>query len=132
MNLLGIDLGTKKLGLSLGSSLSGETRPLMMVSYKSDEFVLNQIKKLCIEWRVQKIIVGDPGIFENNKAINEFLKKFEETVLMKMQIPFERWSEQGTSQEAQSLMRDYPLQSRDSIAAMLMLSSYLRHQNHGQ
>lgn len=126
MNLLGIDLGTKKIGLSLGSSLSGQTRPLELLSYLSDQFVLEQLKKICLEWRVQKIIVGDPGSFENNKAINAFLERFENIILVKIKIPFERWSEQGTSQEAQSLMNEYPLHSRDSIAAMLMLSSYLR------
>jgi RNase H-fold protein (predicted Holliday junction resolvase) len=40
-------------------------------------------------------------------------------------VPIIRWTEEGSSQEAQTLLHDYPSASRDAIAAMLLLQGYL-------
>jgi putative Holliday junction resolvase len=123
MNILGLDFGTKKIGVSLGSSITKSARPL--TTFLVEKTLFEKIKSLIVLWRIKLIIIGDPGDFPNNENINQALNNFETTLLKQTIIPIQRWTEQGTSQEAQMLLQSYPGHSRDALAAMLLLTSYL-------
>jgi RNase H-fold protein (predicted Holliday junction resolvase) len=84
-----------------------------------------ELQQLIITWQVKLIVLGDPGDDVNNQALNLALNEFVKNILEPIGIKIERWPEQGTSQEAQSLLQEYPTYSRDAIAAMLFLQSYL-------
>ena len=125
MNVLGIDYGTRKIGIALGSSITKTARPLSLLPV--DNTVQESLKKLLTTWRVQKIVLGHPGDDPRNTALLESLNDFKKNSLDPLGIPIDFWTEQGSSQEAQMLMSDYPNTSRDAIAAMLVLQSYLEN-----
>ena len=125
MNVLGIDYGTRKIGIALGSSITKTARPLLLLPV--DNTVQESVKKLLTTWRVQKIVLGHPGDDPRNTALLESLNDFKKNSLDPLGIPIDFWTEQGSSQEAQMLMSDYPNTSRDAIAAMLVLQSYLEN-----
>ncbi|NBV27727.1 Holliday junction resolvase RuvX [bacterium] len=123
MNILGLDFGTKKIGISLGSSISRTARPLTILSVNDQ--LQTTLTSLIETWRIQRIVLGDPGDYPNNKNLNDSIDLFIKNILTPYNITIIRWTEEGSSQEAQSLLKEYPAASRDAIAAMLVLQSYL-------
>ncbi|MBM4222745.1 MAG: pre-16S rRNA-processing nuclease YqgF [Gammaproteobacteria bacterium] len=128
MNCLGLDCGVKKTGIALGSTITRTARPLDCIAMQVNqvELLLPFVQK----WQIELIVFGDPGDRPENKALLNHIvcvKKKLHNLLPSCQIV--DWSEQWTSQEARSMMRDFPrLQKQyatDAIAAMLMLQSYL-------
>lgn len=123
MNILGLDFGTKKIGIALGSTISRTARPLITVEVGPS--LEHTLSKLITTWRIKRIVLGHPGDHPNNQVLLAALELFKTTLLDPMQLPIDSWSEQGSTQEAQLLLRDYPSISRDALAAMLILQSYL-------
>ncbi len=128
MNCLGLDCGTRKTGIALGSLLTRTARPLASLDMKSHEVEL--LLPFVREWQIGFIVIGDPGNAENNQKLKQHivtLKKELSKAIPSCQLI--DWSEELTSQEARMVLKDFPaLQKKyttDAIAAMLMLQSYL-------
>ena len=73
--LLGIDYGTKKIGVSIGQIITKSCRPLKII-YKDR---INELKNIIVKWDVEKIIIGYP---EHNKKspIHIEIKKFSDEI----------------------------------------------------
>ena len=73
--LLGIDYGTKKIGVSIGQIITKSCRPLKII-YKDR---INELKNIIVKWDVEKIIIGYP---EHNKKspIHKEIKKFSDEI----------------------------------------------------
>ena len=120
MNVLGIDYGTKHIGLAWVQVGLDVVLPFGVVETGNWK---KEIGKLVKEEKIDKIVVGLPfGLEgeenENTKRIRLFAKELEDVV----NIPIEYIDESFTTHEAHSMGGGA---SADEKAAMLILQSYL-------
>ncbi len=125
MNILALDIGTKKIGAALGSSFTKSPRPLAPLLDRSRHY--HDLSKLITTWQIQKVILGDPGYRESNSTLLAYIEQIRS--FFKEQYPnilVLSWSEEGSSQEANSVCKSSrgAGYSRDSIAATLILENY--------
>ncbi|MFA5158110.1 MAG: Holliday junction resolvase RuvX [Patescibacteria group bacterium] len=124
---LGIDWGTKKIGLAVGAEI-----PYELATLDNNDSVYDKIATLCREERIEGIVIGMP-VFdsgdegENAPKIQAFGEKLK--VLTKLPIYFE--PENLTTQTALELLKDTganPLEIEkkvDQTAARLILEQYI-------
>lgn len=121
MKLLGIDYGSKKIGLAVSDGLIAQ--PLDVVHGKSWQ---KEIKNLCQVEKIDKIIVG---ISESETAYKTL--EFVNLLHTLVSIPTETWDETGTTQEATKRMiatgkkRSRRKKIEDAAAAAIILQSYI-------
>ncbi|HSA06669.1 MAG TPA: Holliday junction resolvase RuvX [Candidatus Gastranaerophilales bacterium] len=58
--ILGLDIGTKRIGIAISDPLEISAQPLKAVSRKPDLDSINEIKKICEEYNVFIIVAGLP------------------------------------------------------------------------
>lgn len=139
--LLGIDYGSKRIGIALTNETGEYALPYSVVQNSKE--VVADILKICVKNNVSKIIIGESKDFlqQNNpimKEINDFAKKLKE----KSNIEIIFHPEFMTSAEAERTQpRRLPSESRlkrretknkmlDASAATIILQSYIdKHTN---
>ena len=55
---LGLDVGTKRIGVAISDPLAIIAQPLKIISRQPEQQSIEEIKKLCKEYNVSIIIVG--------------------------------------------------------------------------
>jgi len=125
MNYLALDMGSRKVGVAIGSSVIREARPVAFIPTREQH--LQGVVEYVQQWQVKTIVIGDPGPQEENRPLLEYIQSFKAQLQQALpDCELIDWSEQGTSQEAKSIQRrtkkyEY---ATDSLAAMLILQSY--------
>lgn len=130
MRLLGIDFGSKYIGLALSDPLKSLARPFKTIP--SNDKLLEEIKKICQEEEVEKIILGlpksmDGSIGPQGEKTLQFKKELESF----LDLPIELEDERLTSKLASNLLKDEKKKIKESkaelnkLAAQLILESYL-------
>jgi putative Holliday junction resolvase len=126
MKLLGIDFGSKRIGLALGDTETRLALPFKTVA--NDDKILANLKKIIDTDLIESLIIGKPVSLsgaesgETLDAINDFSAKIKEKTGLSVIFEDERF----TSDMADSMMKFYGEKSdRDSVAAMIILQSYL-------
>lgn len=120
-NLLGIDFGLAKVGLSLATSKIAE--PYSVLRGKN---IFEEIIKIIKKEKVEKVIIG---ISEGEMALKS--KEFGEFLQVKVNIPVEFFDETLTTIDAQTLAiesgmrRSKRKEMIDAIAATVMLQNYV-------
>ncbi|PCI27581.1 Holliday junction resolvase RuvX [Candidatus Wolfebacteria bacterium] len=125
MRMIGIDYGTKNVGIAL-SDEAGEFAMPLTVLFNNKELI-PEIKNICKEREVAQIVLGESkgldGVPNAIQAqIEEFKKSLEEEI--GLHVVFE--PEFYTSQEAARIQGE--VKTLDSSAAALILRSYLDKQ----
>ncbi|MDR1590885.1 MAG: Holliday junction resolvase RuvX [Puniceicoccales bacterium] len=134
MNYLGIDYGTKRLGLSVGDDALKFVVPIDAISVTSWEKVAQKIAEIGKIRQIHKIIVGypinmDDTIGAKAKEVDRFVALLKQFV----SIPIVRSDERLTSESVGDLYRRSGKNRRklrksgaiDSAAAVLILQDYL-------
>jgi putative holliday junction resolvase len=121
MRILSIDFGSKNVGIAIGDSEHGLGFPKAVL--KNDKMILMSVKKLVLEEKVEKIVIGESKNYkgEDNKvmgAINEFKTLLEKET----GIPVVFQPEFMTSAEAEHLQGKNDM--LDASAAAIILKSY--------
>jgi len=128
---LGIDWGTKRIGLALGDSETKIATPFKVVG-DIDE-VLSVIK----EEEADEIIIGEPLSMKNNKGeMSDKVVNFIEELKKEIDIPIVKIDERLSSKGADVLVGDKKNNPpsprlrragapRDAMAAMIILQTYL-------
>ncbi len=128
MRILGIDYGTKRIGLALSDELGFTAQPLPFVEADN----LRHIAEIVRERAVTKIVVGLPRNMDGSygpsaEAARELVGKLRPLVA----VPIETWDERLTTSQAQRVLTEGNVsrakrkEKVDSMAAQLMLQSYL-------
>lgn len=130
MNLLGIDFGTKRIGLAIATS--NIAQPLVIIdNFSSPRLTdivstkaMGKILKIVTEHKIEKIVVGISEGQMANKT-ESFIGELEKEI----SLPIEEVDETLSSVEAGRSMRHMPKNKRegrrDQIAAALILQDYL-------
>lgn len=118
MNLLGIDYGTKRIGLAI--SVNEIISPIEAV--KNDKNIFNKIKEIISQYKIEKIFIG---ISEGKIA--DQTKKFILHLSSVLQLEIETIEESVSTIEADQIFKENKKKNKnyknliDSIAAAVIL-----------
>ncbi len=128
MKYLGIDFGSKRVGLAVSDEAGDFVYPLIVVE-KTDDLVL-KISEICKEKNIGEIVIGESKNFEMQE--NEIMKEvtpFVEKLKSELNLPVHLHPEFLSSMEAERLQGKNDM--LDASAAAIILKSYL-DTNHGK
>lgn len=137
MRYLGIDLGTKRVGLAISDLTSTIATPLKTIIY--DEInILKEIENIVLEYEINSIVMGLPKNMNNTigdsaERALEFSKKLEDYFGFEVIMQDER----KTTVEASNYMLEANLSRKkrkakiDGLAASIILQTYLNRKKEG-
>lgn len=134
MNVLGIDHGSKRVGLAIGSTDAGVAAPLKLLDHHGEAALVEDIKAVIVSERVDQVVVGlpigkDGGSTEQTQIARAFAAKLEEALDVPVVLEDERLSsrEIEAHMEAMGGKKAWKASGldRDSAAATLFLQSFL-------
>ncbi len=136
MRILGLDFGTKTVGVAISDELLLTAQPLMTITRDRENKIrqtLSQIEKLCEEYGIKDIVLGYPKNMAN--SIGEQAAKTEEFAeLLKRRTGCNviLWDERLTSISAGRILNEGEVkgirerkQVIDKLAASIILENYL-------
>lgn len=125
MRLLGIDFGSKKVGLALSDERGVMAFPHSVVP--NDEKLIPTIEALALKEHVTKIVIGRSLNKEGNpNKIQEAIEACMLDLTLALGVPIELEPEQYTTQEALRIQGKSAM--TDASAAALILNSYIMRQ----
>ena len=96
MRILGLDMGSKTIGVALSDPLGWTAQGITTIRRTKKEQDLGEVHKICNEYGVETIVVGLPK--NMNGTIGESGEKaleFAELLKEKTGLPIEMWDENG-------------------------------------
>lgn len=133
MRYLGLDLGSKTLGIAI-SDLTGVIATSYKIIRHNEEYnkLVDEILKIVKEEKISAIVLGLPKNMDNTIGYKgELSISFKEKLEKKIQIPIYLQDERLTTKEAESILikNDTSRKKRkkviDSLAATIILQSFL-------
>jgi putative Holliday junction resolvase len=132
MRILGIDHGTKRIGLAISDELGVIAQPLEFVLAEPFDKFLARLKEIIRAKEVELLLVGMPRNMDGSYGpaalkVQEFVAVLKETV----GIPIKLWDERLTSAQANRFLiqadvrREKRKEKVDKTAAAILLQSYL-------
>ncbi|MCX6811692.1 MAG: Holliday junction resolvase RuvX [Candidatus Berkelbacteria bacterium] len=124
MSLLALDLGEKRIGVAISrSGIIAE--PLATLSF-NDKF-LTELKNICQDEEVEKIIIGLPQSLSGKKnQQEEKIRKIAKEIEKKTKIEVLLFDESYTTKIAESI---FGRERIDEEAASIILENYLSSKN---
>lgn len=122
MKYLGIDYGTKRVGLATAPEGGTMAFPLRVIQNTSA--LVNDIAEICAKVGIGTIVIGNS--LNNQNEPNALMKKispFADELKSKTGLPVEFMNEMYSSREATHLQGDNAM--NDASAAAIVLQSYL-------
>ena len=135
MRILGLDYGTKTVGVAVSDELLITAQGVEIIRRKSPSKLrqtLARIEELVAEYQVETIVVGYPK--NMNNTVGERAEKaleFKEMLERRTGLPVVMWDERLTTVEANrtlmeaNVRRENRKQYRDELAAVFILQGYL-------
>lgn len=135
MRILGLDYGTKTVGVAISDPLGYTAQGIEIIRRESEAKIrktLQRIEELIKEYEVESIVLGYPK--NMNGTDGERAQKsleFKETLERRTGIPVVMWDERLTTVSADKVMMESGIRREnrkefvDEIAAMFILENYL-------
>ncbi len=133
--LLALDYGQKRIGLAVGNTLTKTTQALPPLTNIQGEIDWRKLNSVIKEWKVTKIILGEPLNQQGEETLmSAKIKKLGGVVSKKIALPVifadERYSSSEadrmlrSTQQAGKKMKKSKILMRDSLAAQLIMQAY--------
>ncbi len=131
MRYIGLDLGTKTLGISLSSGIIATN--YMTLRHNEDyNYLVQEVKKIVLEKKIDEIVLGFPKNMNNTIGERaQITLDFKEKLEKEIQIPVIMEDERLTSVVANNVLinADTSRKKRkmkvDGVASVIILQSYL-------
>lgn len=137
MRILGLDVGEKKVGISISDPSNKIALGLKILKRGKIEDDLKELERIKELYEVKRIVVGLPK--DLNGKIGKRAKdtiSYKEAIEKRLKIPCELWDERFTTNEAKRVYELFGIKSKrrkrslDITSAQLILQGYLDAQNH--
>ena len=140
MRIMGLDYGSKTVGVAVSDPLGLTAQGIEIVRRKSENKLrqtLARIEEIAKEYGVEKIVLGFPKHMNND--IGERAEKsleFKEMLERRTGLPVVMWDERLTTVEADRTMMETGIRREnrkeyvDMIAAVFILQGYLDYLSH--
>jgi len=132
MKIMGLDIGTKKIGVALSDETSQIARAVEVVLRTSDTAAILRIKQIAAEFNVEKIVVGLPVNMDGSYGPSaKMSEKFAEKLKKETSADICFWDERLSTREAENIMISADLSRKkrkrviDKLAAQIILQGYL-------
>jgi putative holliday junction resolvase len=132
MRILGLDIGDRTIGVAISDPLGFTAQGVTTIRRKSNEKDLEELRKICEEYKVETIVSGLPKnmngtLGPQSEKVLGFCKVIEENI----NLPIKMWDERLTTVAAHRVMLEGDLSRSkrkkivDKMAAMYILQGYL-------
>jgi putative holliday junction resolvase len=132
MRIMGIDYGSKRIGIAISDPYCTIAHPLETIMVRLDSSHTESLKVIIHDYEVKKIAVGLPlnmsgEMGDSAKRVLLWAKDLEAS----LELPVELWDERLTTSEAYEILIRMNIKGPkrkkmiDKIAASIMLQSYL-------
>ncbi|MCM1056272.1 MAG: Holliday junction resolvase RuvX [Firmicutes bacterium] len=135
MRIMGLDFGSKTVGVAVSDSLLLTAQGVEIIRRKEENKLrqtLARIEELIGEYEVEEIVLGLPKNMNATEGVRaELTLEFKEKLERRTGLPVHMWDERLTTVEADRIMmesgvrRENRKQYVDKIAAALILQGYL-------
>ncbi len=135
MRYMGLDLGTKSLGISLTDKTKTIVSPHSLLRFKSEDYnyVIPKIKEMIKELEIEKIILGLPINMDGSHGYaTERSKNFKKILEENISIPIILEDERLTTIMADNILSEtnndgYMKKNKiDAVSASIILETYLK------
>jgi putative Holliday junction resolvase len=130
--VLGVDLGSKRIGFAVSDPDRIITSSLRMVECASDKQIIKAILDAVTETSAEVCVLGHPVNMDGSRGpAAQRAEKFRDELKTRLSIPVELWDERLTTKSAHDVLieagtrRDKRKGLVDKIAAQIMLQNYL-------
>ena len=131
MRYIGLDLGTKTLGISTSNGIIA-TNYLTLRHNEDYDYLVDEVNKIIIKEHIDKIVLGFPKnmnntIGERANITLEFKKKLEEKTKLEVIMEDERLTSVVANQVLilDNTRREKRKEKVDGLASVIILQSYL-------
>ncbi|MEG6534765.1 Holliday junction resolvase RuvX [Caldifermentibacillus hisashii] len=134
MRILGLDVGSKTIGVAVSDELGWTAQGLKTIQIQEDEQKsgIPELEEIIREYGIEKIIVGLPKNMNGTIGPRgEISLQFAKLLKNRFSLPVELWDERLTTMAAERILltADVSRKKRkkviDKMAASLILQSYL-------
>lgn len=132
MIYLGLDLGSKTLGLSISDKTSTIASSLKVIRYLNEEELFLELDKIINEYKVDAFVLGNPKNLDGSLSKrSEITLEFKEKLLKRYGKEVIMQDERLSTVEAERLLINNNTKRKnrkkviDKIAATIILQSYL-------
>jgi len=123
MNILGVDFGTKRIGLAWVHKELGVVLPYGQIRGKDKEEMMLNLAKFIKEERIDKVVFGLPLNLEGQESPNSRrVRAFVDGLKKNINVPVDFYDERYSSFAADQMGGEA---TRDEKAAMIILTDYL-------
>lgn len=135
MRYLGLDLGTKTLGVAITDKTGTIARFLKVIHFKSEDYdkALKEIVEIVKEYDIKKIALGLPKNMNNSLGFaSERSLKFKEKLEELIDIPIILIDERLSTVEAENILLDADMSRKkrkkviDGVAAQIILDTLIK------
>jgi len=137
VRILGLDYGSKRIGVAVSDELEITARGLTTIIRKNQKNDLDEIAKVIRTYTVEKIVIGYPIKLDGSEGIQcEKISRFAKLLEAKLRLPVIKWDETLTTKEAEDILiqahvrREKRKRVVDKLAATLILQGYLDNRKH--
>lgn len=134
MRVLGLDLGTKTLGVAVSDELGWTAQGIETISIDEErgEYGLKRLREIIDEYKVDTIVVGFPKNMNGTVGPRaEASQRFAKLLESEFSLPVILWDERLSTMAAERMLitadvsRKKRKQVIDKMAAVVILQSYL-------
>ena len=139
MRIMGLDFGSRTVGVAISDSLMLTAQGIEIIRRKEENKLrqtLARIEELIVEYGVEEIVLGRPLNMNATEGIRvELTKEFQEKLERRTGLPVVLWDERLTTVAADKAMMEAGIRREnrkeyvDMIAAVLILQGYLDRRN---
>jgi len=134
--VLGFDVGSRRIGVAVGNTLSQTARAIAMVAANDSGPDWKQVEALVREWRPDRIIVGEPLTLDGEAQLaTHIARRFAKEAAQRFGVPVDLVDERSSSREAdrrfaeqrkQGTARRRDAAMQDAMAAQIIVERWLR------
>ena len=135
MRIMGLDFGSKTVGVAVSDSLLVTAQGVEIIRRKEENKLrqtLARIEELILEYGVQEIVLGLPKHMNGTEGVRvELTEEFKDKLERRTGLPVTMWDERLTTVAADRTMMEVGVRREnrkdyvDMIAATLILQGYL-------
>ena len=132
MRILGLDYGSKRIGVAVCDELGMIAQGLATITRRNRRQFLEEIARFIRTYNVERIVIGYPMRLNGTEGIQcEKVSKFASLLEATFSLPVIKWDEALSTKEAEEILiranvaRDKRKNKVDKLAASLILQGYL-------
>ncbi len=134
MRFLGLDLGTKTLGIAISDKTNLVATPYKTIRFLEEQYetVIEELAHIVTEKQITDFVLGLPKNMDNSCGFaTERSKQFEKILANHFALPIHLVDERLSSKEAENILISTDMKRKkrkkvvDNVAAAIILDTYL-------